>query len=242
MTGHVDVGAQLNFTLQKALLVYEAPRSYDRGGRDYHSFVTEHPVTVDTNGLPRIGEGSLLSRDFLDRLIESMRGRQADEFLPENVLVRTQDRIAFWIPGRVRTMFYFADRSPELVDLNGKRFPQPPLLFDVSRGNLSIFALKESKRPTKDTKLYRAPYWNVNDQGDVCLGSTRVPDALSVDSITRWADSFFESQFTHQNAGRPLTTHPNGFVALWRELKGKKEFPAKYLAGTGKTLGQYLKS
>jgi PRTRC genetic system protein B len=138
-------------------------------------------------------------------------------------------------------MFYLADRSPELTDLNGKRFPQPALLFDVAGGQLSIFALKEAKRPVKDTKLYRAPYWNVSDQGSVCLGTTRIPDVLSVESISRWADSFFESQFTHQNASWPLTTHPKGFVALWRELMGMKEFPAKYLASGEITLGQYLK-
>jgi len=124
--------------------------------------------------------------------------------------------------------------------LTGKKYPQPALLCDVQGGALTIFALKDTSRPTADSRLYRAPYWNVSDNGTVCLGSTRVPQSLSIDTLKDWEASFFSSEFTHQNSGRPLTTHPRGFVGLWQELAGQKAFPVKYLAGGKTTLGNRL--
>jgi PRTRC genetic system protein B len=74
----------------------------------------------------------------------------------------------------------------------------------------------------------------------VCLGDTRTPDSCGVASLKQWETSFFESAFTHQNAQHRLTTHPAGFVRLWRELAGKKSFPSRYLAPADQTLGDYL--
>jgi PRTRC genetic system protein B len=138
-------------------------------------------------------------------------------------------------------MFYLKDRSPELEALSGKIFPQPALLFRVNHGALSIRALKDNGRPTAKTPLYRAPYWNVSDRGDVCLGSTRVPDELSIDTLARWEASFFESEFSHQNGQQRLTKHPAGFIGMWKSLTGKKSFPVQHLADTKETLAQFLK-
>jgi PRTRC genetic system protein B len=94
--------------------------------------------------------------------------------------------------------------------------------------------------PTGRRRFYRAPYWNVSDNGLVCLGDTRTPDGGGVSSLQQWETSFFESAFTHQNSHARLTTHPKGFVGLWRELAGKTSFPERYLASADQTLGQYL--
>jgi PRTRC genetic system protein B len=80
----------------------------------------------------------------------------------------------------------------------------------------------------------------VSDDGLVCLGDTRVPDSGGVSSLNQWETAFFESAFTHQNAQKRLTTHPEGFVGLWRELAGKKSCPSRYLAPADQTLGDYL--
>lgn len=239
MTGTISVGEQVNFSLHKALVIYESSRDMSSGSSSSW-FVTEHPISLDEKGIPRIKEGALLSRDALDALVEKVKGAQAAELLPENVLVYSPNRITWWVPASVRTMYYSCERSPELRSLSGKKYPQPALLFDVCSGHLNVFALADAKRPTRATKLFRAPYWNVNDQGGVCLGSTRVPDTLCLDALPAWVDGFFLSEFTHQNTTRPLTTHPDGFAGLWRELVGKKSFPVKYLAEHSQTLGQYL--
>jgi PRTRC genetic system protein B len=106
---------------------------------------------------------------------------------------------------------------------------------------LDIRALAENKRPTPDTPMYVAPYWNVSDNGSVCLGSTKSPREASVKSLPRWEASFFESEFTHANAHSGLTNHPGGFMGLWLSLIGKKKFPVEYLRDAKETLAKFLK-
>jgi len=138
-------------------------------------------------------------------------------------------------------MFYAKGKGDELDQLSGKRFPQPALLFRASEGHLAVRALAEIERPTPKTKLFRAPYWNVYESGDVCLGSTKVPREASVASLPRWEQAFFESEFIHANVAKKLTEFPGGFVAMWKSLIGKKKFPVEHLADAGETLEKFIK-
>jgi PRTRC genetic system protein B len=174
-------------------------------------------------------------------LIQQLRGSLPSEFLPENVLMRTQETIVWWTPATTRPMFYATDKGAELEQLSGKRFPQPALVLRAHSGSLDIRALAESKRPTPDTPMYVAPYWNVSDNGSVCLGSTKAPREASVKSLPRWEASFFESEFTHANAHTGLTKHPGGFMGLWLSLIGKKKFPVEHLRDAKETLTKFLK-
>ena len=131
--------------------------------------------------------------------------------------------------------------SPELTAISGKKYPQPALLFSASsNGELSVRALKEAKRPTPETNLFVAPYWNVYDDGRVCIGSMRTPRGFDLGIMAQWERAFFESEFNHQNAHKLLTTHPRGFVCLWKEVYGAKTFPVKYLADAGETLQNFV--
>ena len=236
MKGYVSVGSEVSYELHSALLVYK--RSAHHGNDDV--FITRHDVNKDEGGIPVLGPGETLTMEFVSDLMRAFQGKLDTQVLPENVLVHSFQRIVWWVPPAIRTMFYAAGRSPELEQLSGKRYPQPALLFDVSDGGLRIRALESSVRPNADTPLFRAPYWNVNDGGSVCLGDTHTPDSGGVASLKQWETAFFESAFTHQNAQHRLTTHPAGFVGLWRELAGKKSFPSRYLASADQTLGDYL--
>ena len=146
------------------------------------------------------------------------------EFLPESVLARTERLIAWWTPPQKRLMF-FGTAQGDMAGMNGAIFPQPALVWMAMGHSLWIRALKENRRPTADTRLCVAPYWNVYDTGSVCLGSMRAPDGSTVASIPQWERSFYESEFTHGNVGR-LTRHSGGFEGLWKELAGQEEFPA----------------
>jgi hypothetical protein len=37
-----------------------------------------------------------------------------------------------------------------------------------------------------------------------------------------------------------LTTHPGGFVGLWRSLAGRKRFPPRYLTEARKSLRDFV--
>ena len=175
-------------------------------------------------------------------LCAQLRGALPIEFLPSNVLVRSDDSVMWWTPASMRRMFYVKEMSTEVAQLSGKRFPQPPLVFRARKRLLEVRALLRDERPNQQTALYRAPYWNVNDDGDVCLGTARVPPKATVESLPRWESAFFESEFTHPNASKKLTEHPGGFVGLWRSLAERRRFPAEFLAAANQTLHQFITS
>ena len=102
-------------------------------------------------------------------------------------------------------------------------------------------ALAENCRPSANTRLCNAPYWNTDAQGRVCLGSMRVPDETGVASLAGWESAYFASEFTHPSGAVRLTTHPGGFLGLWSSLAGRKRvFPVKFLAESNQTLKEFV--
>jgi PRTRC genetic system protein B len=125
--------------------------------------------------------------------------------------------------------------------LNGRIFPQPPLVWRADHGGLKIRALEENKWPNGATKLAVAPFWNLSDDGRVCTGTMRCPDNASVGSTPEWERGFYQSAFTHANVGR-MTRHPGGFEKLWSELADKrKAFPVATLIRLPQTLVEFVR-
>jgi PRTRC genetic system protein B len=150
------------------------------------------------------------------------------EILPETVLVRTPDVVAWWVPAAVRPMFFSA--ASDGKTLSGKVYPHPPLVFAVEGDHgLRIRALLENRRPDRHSAIAIAPHWNISADGVVCLGDTPMPHSASLDSLSEWVDGFFRSEFTHSGATK-LTNHPEGHLGLWRDLAGRQKFPAEWLA------------
>ena len=135
---------------------------------------------------------------------------------------------------------FFENAEGKAQQLNGKLFPQPPLVWKVAHGELKIRALLESTRPKVETTLAVAPFWNLSDDGSVCLGSMRCPESASVVSIEAWECGFYESAFTHANVGR-LTRHQGGHDGLWAGLSGKRRpFPTDTLIRLPQTLAEFI--
>ena len=159
---------------------------------------------------------------------------------PENILAKSDRMIAWWTPSQRRQMFYQHSEG-KAADLNGRTFPQPPLVWRVADGQLKIRALTENRRPEATTKLGVAPYWNLSDSGTVCAGSMRRPESASVAAISDWERGFYESAFTHANVGR-LTRHEDGFEGLWGSLTGNRRlFPLETLIVLPQTVAQFVR-
>lgn len=230
MKVEVSIGEMHRFELRDALLIYRENR---------RSFITWHTVMAQQQGPPTLGPAQPLTTAFIEDLAESLSGRAVAEILPENILAKTDRMIAWWTPRRVRRMF-FENAEGKAERLNGKVFPQPALVWRVAQGDLKIRALCENKRPNPETTLAVAPFWNLSDDGRVCLGSMRCPETASVASIETWEQGFYESAFTHAYVGR-LTRHEGGHDALWAELAGKRRlFPADALIRLPQTLAQFI--
>jgi len=228
---HLSVGQNHRFELHEALLVYRDRQS---------SFVTRHDVRAETIGPPTLGPAQPLTLAFVESLMRSLGGAVQAEVLPKNILAKADRMIVWWTPEQRRQMFYQSAEG-KMADLNGCIFPQPPLVWKVATGELSIRALAANKRPQAKTTLAVAPFWNLSDDGRVCTGTMRRPESATAAAILAWERGFYESAFTHANVGR-LTRHECGFEGLWKSLKGKRRrFPSGTLIQLPQTLEQFVR-
>ena len=231
MQVQISIGENHRFELREALLVY---------GDRQRSFVTRHQVTLHKGAPPTLEPAQPLTLGFLESLVRSLVGGSTAEVLPENVLAKGDRMIAWWTAACRRQMFY-ENSEQKAVGLNGRTFPQPPLVWRVDNGDLKIRALTENKRPSAGTTLAVAPFWNLSEDGRVCTGTMRRPDGATVSTIPNWEQGFYESAFTHANVGR-LTRHPGGFEGLWTGLATKrKPFPLESLIRLPQTLAQFVR-
>jgi PRTRC genetic system protein B len=163
---NVAIGGGQKMTLSGAVLVY-------RGGLEV--FAAWHPVkSGPMEGAPYLGEAEPLTTEFLRTLSTGLGVCVEAEILPASVLARTSDRMVWWTPAQHRILF-FGEHGGAGRELNGKRYPIPPLVFKVADGKLWIRALAKDGRPIGETKLKTAPFWNCNESGEVCVGTMRVP-------------------------------------------------------------------
>lgn len=106
----------------------------------------------------------------------------------------------------------------------------PPLVWQADHRKLSVFALKDAKRPKNETDLYHAPFFNVYSSGKVCMGTTPLTTLKSLSLLpfmAEWERIFFGSVFSHSLNDN--TTDKEG-VCIWKKLVNSKEkFPVQLL-------------
>ncbi len=233
MEARVRIGGNRKFALKWAVMIYTDAST---------AFATVHEVRVDGEGSPYLAPGRSLTTAFLRRLSQGLGTATPIEVLPECVLARTPDMIAWWTRAQSHVMF-FGGQEKGARGLNGHAYPHPPLVFKVRGRELFVRALAENTRPTAETQLKNAPYWNTDSRGSVCAGTMRIPDQLTANSISAWEDAYFGSEFTHPAGAVRLTKHRRGFVGLWTSLKGKnRTFPTGMLTDAKETLSEFIES
>ncbi len=222
-----------------ALVVYEAK------GIETDVYV-EH-FDMDSEGHP-INAHPLTVREA-DSLVKSLRVEQEKEsaflkpksLLPTNVLSLDPDTengtVLWYTKAQVRELFFVES----LGIPNGKAYV-PPMLWKASKSRLSVFALKSNRRPTLKTPLYRSPFFNVYDDGRVCLGTIKIDikNSASVkEFIQAWEHYFFHSYFTHVIADSG--TIKGNCVTLWKKLLAEgTAFPTDVLIPHSLTLKNLL--
>ncbi len=162
--------------------------------------------------------------------------------LPANLLRHAPGELLWYCPSRIEPIFFQTSHS-ELNAMSGRRVRHPPLLFHLTRRNLYVAALPDDQRPTLETNLLRAPYYNVSADGHVCQGSMNGPQEIRAETIGQWERAFFRSAFTHSHGGAfQITSHPGGHSGLWLEQSEHPhpEFPIAHLVPLKMTLNQWL--
>ncbi len=190
------------------------------GGKDGDVLVTEHHIT---NGV--VGSGSPISRKSLLDLCSIVMPtiKESPKFLGEDILgySPTTDTLVWWKRPGTENLFF------SQKDMKSGKAPLPGLIFEVEHGHMSMWALKVKTRPTLNTELYNAPFFNV--RSSVCMGNTPLPGTATPENYLEWEKAFFNSSFSGD--WTPPLKGIKG-KALWQSLVDKdiKEFPVKYLS------------
>jgi PRTRC genetic system protein B len=228
---NASLGGEMTVELKQALLVYR-----ERYGQ--RGFVTIHDIDTDS-GSPALKEGRLMGMSDLRELVKVVSGIKGLTYLPSHVLAYSSEGLAWFEPAQCRTLF-FETQDSYLNGLSGRRYPQPPLVFIAGDKQLSVFALTKSERPTPDTELYTAPYYNTS-QGRVCTGSMPLPTRLEPSQTDAISEAFFKSYFTHPSGPELLYRNWQGsYGELWEHAARLGVFPNECLSPAGLTLAEVL--
>lgn len=234
---------EANITLSQAILVYtDEPKSHS-ASIPAALYATVHQIeNFGTEAKPnfQIAAGSPITREALLAMFEELAKKHSlnTDIIPEHVLSISADHMVWWMPAGARNVFF----NNKELGKRGAKVPHPALMFAVVKGQWYIFALAKNERPTAETALQFAPYFNVYDSCAICTGSARVPRGISANATGEWEKAFFDSEFTHINGEKKKATHPRGEYAMWKELLDGvyKTFPVEFLAPTKFTLTTFM--
>lgn len=221
--------------VQQAILLY--------GNDKQSNYATIHNINLGSKGMA-LAEGHPLTQAALTKIVNSLAktGQRTGLFLPENVLSLGIDSVVWYVkPAKRHT--WFKCSNDIIGDRNGVT-PQPGLVFMAGAGKWKVFAVKGNERPTPETLLYRSPFFNTWQSGEVCRGTVDLPKSCLPENLGKWESAYFDTVFTHPNDDGPnkLVKFRGGAYALWKSLLDGKhaKFPDKVLVPTKLTLNDLL--
>ncbi len=160
--------------------------------------------------------------------------------MPTNVLhinPNLDKGTVLWYTKAQQRQLYFVDG----LDIPNGMAQVPAMLWLASKSSLTVFALANDRRPTEKTPLHYAPFFNIYEKGNVCMGtvSIDIKNSASVEEfIQAWEHYFFNSYFSHSLCEN-LTK--KNIVTLWKDLvHTNKPFPKEALKKNSKTLKNLL--
>lgn len=203
----------------KAMMIYES-KIMDESSY----YIESHPI--DDAG--RVLAGKPLQQENLDAIVDVFfdeRKNQAEVkgMIPENllsfsVLPGGNYRMVWYRPEEIRVLHHAIQ-----LKLATDKCWVPATIYKADRNQLDVFALKSDKRPTEKTQIYKPPFFNVSDTGDVCLGSAKVkkPTEKTYSNLMKyWEDLFWLSEFTHENGTQKIKS--KDLAAVWKKLMTSK--------------------
>ncbi|WP_412468794.1 PRTRC system protein B [Pedobacter sp. KLB.chiD] len=201
---------------------------FDHNGRPKNA----HPLTES--------EGRQLAKALVTAKERENGFLNCKAIIPEKVLRIDADKkgCLLWFTKGERRQLYF---SPGLEIQNGTA-NVPAMLWLATKKELSVFALATNHRPTENTTLLHAPFFNVYENGSVCMGSVDVDIKSSTSTeefMQLWENYFFNSYFSHLFDGHNPVK--GDAVQLWKGLIDTDvKFPKEQLKKTSFTVKHLL--
>lgn len=217
---------------------------YQTKGSNADTYV-EH-FDMDKNGTP-INAHPLTVREA-NRLAKALKTakEEKDPFLKPMGLIGTH--ILHFEPTNNKVVWFTKAMLRELYFTESLGIPKgmanvPPMLWKANRNSLMVFALASNRRPTEKTKLYNAPFFNVYEDGDVCMGTVdvRIKKTASLEDFTNaWEGFFFNSYFSHLM--KDYNPIQGNCVSLWKNLIATGEaFPMEVLKKSNQAFKNLLR-
>lgn len=217
---------------------------YETKGTETDMYV-EH-FDMDSNGIPinahplTVKEANILAKSLQTDEEKNQAFLKPKGILPTNILhinPSAEKGTVLWYTKAKQRKLYFVD---SLGIPNGMA-QVPPMLWLAGKSSLTVFALSNDRRPTEKTPLHYAPFFNIYEKGNVCMGtvSIEIKNSASVEEFIRaWEHCFFNSYFSHSISENLTKTN---IVNLWKDLiNTDKPFPKEVLKKNNKTLKNLL--
>ena len=217
---------------------------YQTNGVSINTYV-EH-FDMDKNGMPM--NAHPLTVQEASRLAKALKTTQAEKeslLKPQGLLSNqvlyfehTGNKVVWFTKATKRQMCF-----TESLGIPKGKAHVPPMLWVAKRNGLAVFALPNGRRPSMNTKLFNAPFFNVYENGNVCMGTVDVQirkTASLEEFISEWEGFFFNSYFSHlMNNHNPIK---GNCVSLWENLiKTNEAFPMEVLTKSNLTLKDILR-
>lgn len=167
---------------------------------------------------------------------------KAKGVLPSNILqinpVEDGGTLVWHTKARKRQLYF-----SENLGLQSGMAHIPPMVWKANRNAVTVFAVRTDRRPKESTLLYHAPFFNVYEDGKVCMGTVSIDIencASAEEFMAEWESYFFDSYFTHLLGGENRIA--GNCVALWKSLVGTEApFPKNVLKKNNRTLKNLLR-
>ena len=219
---------------KSALVFYQKPKSLDT----YIEFFDINKQGIPINAHPLTVDEAKYLKEFLTA-DEKKQSMKTQGILASNILS--------FDPNKQKVLWYCKSQRKKLLFTEKLGIPAgtaslPPLLWQADAHSLNIYALISNKRPTMQAKLYDAPFFNMYESGQVCMGNVEIQinEEISIeDFIEQWENYFFNSYFSHLiDNHNPIK---GNCVSLWESLVNSTQaFPMDILKQSSTSLKELL--
>lgn len=188
---------------------------YSRG-KNYFEAITKHKVLKDKT----LGAGRCVSI----KSVANMSGAsKVDDFMvmPSHLLV-SNSKCMVWVCKSKKRKMWFKIRKQFCLDVT---YPNLIFIYNKNNKSLKIGAVGKSNNIDLDTKIYKAPLMNINDELSLCQGSAVLPRRYDNEFISKAEATLFESNFSHVNSRKVAKNigSTESLLQYWKEKSKKKE-------------------
>lgn len=220
-----DSNTNIRLMPKRAIVVYENKRkdNYYLESREIKNadgkYILMAPVPLASNVLKEVARSYMKKNSF-----EMSFGGLIDEHLLYGINKPGLTAVMWYRKATQRSLNFSAS-----LKIKGASSVQiPATLYLVVNTNLYLYALMTSDRPDLKTKIYNAPFFNIYEDGNVCLGTApigRQKGKTFEKEAERFERGFYMAE---QNHGAIKNQCKTALSNLWtRLIKTKAAFPSK---------------